>query len=142
MTDSRSQPTTVDVELLQQKLEFAEFEWNRATEGMKERDATIAALNAELVSCRACRAKVDCLSRDGTELAENEQLARGTAELAIKHRDLAEGQLASARKALEDLDKLLDFSDDSVGAIWHFDSTDAIQNAFNQAHAALKDIAK
>lgn len=102
----------------------------------------VKSLRAELVSCRACRAKVDCLSRDGTAPAENEQLARGTAELAIKHRDLAEGQLAIARKALEDLDKLLDFSDDSVGAIWHFDSTDAIQNAFNQAHAALKDIAK
>lgn len=43
---SRMQPMAIDVELLQQKLEFAEFEWNRATDGMKERDATIATLKA------------------------------------------------------------------------------------------------
>jgi hypothetical protein len=50
-------------ELLKQKLEFAEFEWNRATEGMKERDERIQALETELEGCRACRAKVDCISR-------------------------------------------------------------------------------
>lgn len=37
-----------EIELLQQKLEFAEFEWNRATDGMKERDATIESLKARV----------------------------------------------------------------------------------------------
>ena len=50
MTHHSTQPTTEDVELLQQKLEFAEFEWNRATDGMKERDATIVALKARIVN--------------------------------------------------------------------------------------------
>lgn len=42
------QPITCDAELLQQKLEFAEFEWNRATDGMKERDVTIASLKGRV----------------------------------------------------------------------------------------------
>jgi hypothetical protein len=48
----RSQPTTGDTELLQQKLEFAEFEWNRATEGMKQRDARIMELEGALKIAR------------------------------------------------------------------------------------------
>jgi hypothetical protein len=35
-------------EKLRERLEFAEWEWNRATEGMKERDATIADLRSQL----------------------------------------------------------------------------------------------
>lgn len=35
-------------ELLKQKLEFAEFEWNRATAGMQERDAENATLTARV----------------------------------------------------------------------------------------------
>jgi hypothetical protein len=31
---------------LRDRLDFAEFEWNRATDGMKERDATITALRS------------------------------------------------------------------------------------------------
>lgn len=45
-------PDPVEIELLRQKLEFAEWEWNRATEGMQERDATIADLSKQLVSTR------------------------------------------------------------------------------------------
>ena len=37
-----------DIEILQQKLEFAEWEWNRATEGMKERDAKIILLESRV----------------------------------------------------------------------------------------------
>ena len=36
------------IESLRERLEFAEFEWNRATDGMKERDATIESLRAQL----------------------------------------------------------------------------------------------
>jgi hypothetical protein len=54
----RSQPMIAsDIELLQQRLEFAEFEWNRATEGMQERDAIITSLkarNADLESALRC----------------------------------------------------------------------------------------
>jgi hypothetical protein len=71
MTDFRTQPKSEqDIDLLQQKLEFAEFEWNRATEGMQERDARIQELEAELAICRpkaaaydACSSQIDCLSR-------------------------------------------------------------------------------
>ena len=37
-------------ESLRERLEFAEFEWRRATDGMKERDATIESLRAELAA--------------------------------------------------------------------------------------------
>jgi hypothetical protein len=39
---------TDEIELLQQKLEFAEFEWNRAIEVMQERDNRIEVLEAAL----------------------------------------------------------------------------------------------
>ena len=45
---TRCQPSTDDAELLRQKLEFAEFEWNRATEGMQERDRRIEELEGAL----------------------------------------------------------------------------------------------
>lgn len=41
-------------ELLKQKLEFAEFEWNRATDGMKERDTRIKELEGALRSFVSC----------------------------------------------------------------------------------------
>jgi hypothetical protein len=49
MSAPRTQPNSEqDTGLLQQKLEFAEFEWNRATEGMQERDVRIKALEGAL----------------------------------------------------------------------------------------------
>lgn len=73
MTVSRSQPTTDDVELLQQKLEFAEFEWNRATDGMKERDETIAALKARVAELESNEAAYEATlgQRTYNEVAEH-----------------------------------------------------------------------
>jgi hypothetical protein len=39
-----------EIERLQDRLSFAEFEWNRATEGMIERDAVIEKQSNQLVS--------------------------------------------------------------------------------------------
>jgi len=46
------------IELAQQKLEFAEFEWNRATEGMKKRDAANDALKARIEEMETALQKI------------------------------------------------------------------------------------
>lgn len=61
------------VEIADQKREFAEFEWNRATDGMKERDATIAALKARITELEANEAAYESIlgKRTYNEVAEH-----------------------------------------------------------------------
>lgn len=62
MTVSRSQPSIV--ERINSRIHDAPM----PTEHLLDEAAElIEALEAELTSCRACRAKIDCLSRDGIE---------------------------------------------------------------------------
>lgn len=62
-------------ELLQQKLEFAEFEWNRATDGMKERDATIESLKARVAELEGEAAEARQLAADNFRRAKNAEAA-------------------------------------------------------------------
>jgi hypothetical protein len=61
MTDSRSQPS---IETIINELRVSgdptELEWADAIDALKARAAE---LESELASCRACREKIDCLSR-------------------------------------------------------------------------------
>ena len=82
-----------EIESLRERLEFAEFEWNRATDGMKERDATIESLRAELAGHKAAF-NLKC-----AELAAaNEHFKKVE---AIGHE--VEAQLAEAADELEHL---------------------------------------
>ena len=54
-----------EIESLRDRLEFAEFEWNRATDGMKERDATIETLRAQLAAADEHFKKVEAIGHEG-----------------------------------------------------------------------------
>lgn len=76
----RSQP--INTELLQDKLEFAEFEWNRATEGMKERDAIIESLRGALeeinsnIKPELCSSELDLIAWWGKQVTRLQAIAR------------------------------------------------------------------
>ena len=71
MTASRSQPSNEQEEfchlsnimlLIERGLDEAMA--TRVAEGFREKCARVAELEAELASCRACRATVSCVSRE------------------------------------------------------------------------------
>ena len=53
-----------EIESLRERLDFAEFEWNRATDGMKERDATIESLRAQLAAANEHFKKVEAIGHE------------------------------------------------------------------------------
>lgn len=70
-----------EIELANQQREFAEFEWNRATDGMKERDATIAQLRGQVESLRGTMESL-LVDSDGEEHDDGCELCDGCGEVA------------------------------------------------------------
>lgn len=66
-----------EVESLRDRLSFAEFEWHRATDGMKERDAQIEGLRSQLESEteRASQWFDECAKQAGKAFELSQQLA-------------------------------------------------------------------
>ena len=74
---ARSGQKIADIEILQQKLEFAEWEWDRATEGMKERDVKIVLLESRVERADDLINDLLCLELGASERAFEYLVERG-----------------------------------------------------------------
>lgn len=92
-TSQHSGQKIADIEILQQKLEFAEWEWNRATEGMKERDAKIALLESLVEIQRAALNQfiAACETAPPTSLMIEIGMACKVAKAAVSSTERADG---------------------------------------------------
>ena len=82
---------------LKERLEFAEFEWNRATEGMQERDAMIASLKARIAELEGALNAILAIDSHGYCVAPMGLALRRRAEAALKTRHGEVPDLAYAK---------------------------------------------
>ncbi len=72
-----------------------------------------------------------------TDIREELRAMPSSLNDACRTMEVAANQIDALVKALRDLDLLLDFGDEEVDAIWTFDDTSSIQEAFNHAKGVL-----